>query len=159
MKIDLFGAIVPNESLGGLRLRTYVSEISDLVVGLGVSKIGAYELKSPFEARYYFDDSSVQCSVDIRNGKIFKLIATNNYKGMFEQKIQVGMLVHNAISLDPRIYYSEPEECLFCSGVQGILLSLPIIDPDPFAVSSLRISSIVVYAIEIETSIGQEGNW
>jgi hypothetical protein len=136
-----------------------VSDLTDFLVGLGVSKPGRYELVTPFEARYAFGDGSIQCCVDVQNGKVFKLIATNNYSGTFDAKIRIGMLVQEAIQVDQRLYYDEAEEGLLCKGTQGIRFDLPIVDPLPSEVASLRIAAIVVYATESQTEQGQAGRW
>jgi len=158
MEISMLAPIVPNEGLGGLRLRTHVSELTELVHGLGVTKRGRYELVSPFEARYLFSDGSVQAAIDVRNGRIFKLIASKSYQGRFG-KVRVGMTVHDAIVEDPRLYYSEAEECILCRGIGGITLGVPVVDPEPSQVPRMLISEITVYAVEIETTEGQKGNW
>jgi len=113
-------------------------------------------MASPFEARYSFGDGSVQAAVDVRNGRIFKLIASKSYQGGFGA-IHLGMLVSDAMLADPRLHYSEAEECILCRGVSGITVNVPVIDPDPSEVPALRISDITVYAVEIETLEGQDG--
>jgi hypothetical protein len=157
--IDLFAPIKPNRGLGGLQLRSHISGLSELLVGLGVSRPGTYELTRPFEATYSFGDGGVRCAVDVRNGKVFKLIATKDYKGKFGDRVHVGMTVKDAIAVEPRLFYSEAEECIFCKGVEGIVFDLPLEDPDPSEVPSLVITSIAVYAIEAFTATGQNGNW
>jgi len=158
MEINELEPIVPNHSLGGLRLRTHLSDLAELIRGLGVTSPGSYEMASPFEARYSFGDGSVQAAVDVRNGRIFKLIASKSYHGRFGA-IHLGMLVRDAMLTDPRLYYSESEECILCRGVSGITLNVPVIDPDPSHVPELPISDITVYAVEIETLEGQDGHW
>jgi hypothetical protein len=154
MRINTFEPIVPNCGLGGLRLRTHVSEIDDVIRDLATR----YEMVSPFEARYSFGDGSVQAAVDVRNGRIFKLIASKSYAGSFGA-IHLDMLVGDAILADPRLYYCESEEYIVCRGVDGITLSVPVMDPDPSDVPALRISAISVYALEIDTAEGQIGRW
>lgn len=158
MEISIREPIIPNESLGGLRLRIHISEITKLVIGLGMASSGSYEMASPFEARYLFGDGSVKAAVDVRNGRIFKLIASKSYQGRFG-KIHIGMLVRDALLADPRLYYSEAEESILCRGVSGIRLDVPVVDPYPSEVPAMQISAISVYAIEIETKQGQDGNW
>jgi hypothetical protein len=158
VQINTIAPIVPNESLGGLRLRTYLLEIAELVRGLGVTTPGRYELASPFEARYLFGDGSVQVAVDVRNGRIFKLIASEAYRGTFGA-VRVGMPLRDAIIEDPRLYYDEAEECVLCRGVEGITIDVPVVDPDPCQVPELPISAICVFAAEILTQQGQRGRW
>jgi hypothetical protein len=156
---DPFAPIQPNKSLGGLQLRSHISTLSKLLVGLGITQRGDYKLISPFEARYFFGDGSIQCAIDVRNGRVFKLIATGLYKGNFADKIHVGMAVKEAFVVEPSLFYNEAEEHIFCRGVEGIVFDVPVIDPYPSDVPSLVISSIAVYAAEAFTADGQEGNW
>jgi hypothetical protein len=158
MKINMSAHIMPNESLGGLRLRIHVIEISELIQGLGVTRTGSYELASPFEARYLFGDGSVQAAIDVRNGCVFKLIASKSYQGRFGS-IYVGMAVRDAVRADPRLYYDEAEECIFCRDVQGIVFDVPVVDPEPSQLPALSISAISVYAVEIDTIEGMQGLW
>jgi len=157
--IDLFAPIQPNHGLGGLQLRSHISALSELVAGLGVSRPGSYELTRPFEATYSFGEGGIRCALDVRNGKVFKLIAAEGYKGKFGDRIHVGMNVRDAILVEPRLFYSEAEECILCEGVEGIVFDVPVQDPDPSEVPSLVISSIAVYAVEAFTAAGQQGNW
>ena len=158
MNINLFEPIVPNQSLGGFRLRVHLSELAELIRGSGATSPRGYEMASPFEARYSFGDGSVRAAVDVRNGRIFKLIASKCYGGKFG-RIHLGMLVRDAMKFDPRLYYDESEEYILCRGVEGITMSVPVVDPDPQQVPHLSISDITVYAVEIDTAAGQGGDW
>ncbi len=151
MKLNLRGAIVPNVGLGGLRLRVHVSEMDDLVRGLGVTHPGSYKLAAPYEARYTFAAGAVEAAVDVRNGRVFKLIAGPGYEGNF-QGLRIGMLVRDAIRLNPSVYYDEAEELLMIRGIEGITLDVPEIDPPPSIVPGMRIAAISVYAVEIDTA-------
>lgn len=158
-RIDISAPIIANESLGGLRLRTHIIELAELITGLGVSRPGGFDLLTPFEARYSFAEGSVQAVVDVRNGKVFRLHATKNYNGSFGKGVRVGMRVQEAMLIEPRLYYSEVEELLLCEGVPGITFDIPVTDPEPADVPSLAICVISVYAQEIETADGQAGRW
>jgi hypothetical protein len=115
-------------------------------------------MAAPYEVRYVFGDGSIEAAVDVRNGRIFKLIASREYKGGFGD-VHVGMLVRDAIRVNPHLYYSEPEECILCEDLSGLVFDVPVRDPDPFSVLDLAISHIAVYASEIETPEGQDGKW
>jgi hypothetical protein len=157
-KINALEPIVPNHSLGGLCLRTHLSDIAVLIRGLGVTSPGSYEIASAFEARDSFGDGSVQAAVHVRNGRVFKRIATESYQARFGA-IHLGMLVRDAMLADPRLYYRESEECVLYRGVSRITLNVSVIDPDPSRVPALRITDITVYAVETETLEGHDGHW
>ena len=157
--IQIDADVIPNSSLGGLTLRSNISDFQDHLVGLGVWKLGSFDLVTPFEARYKFGKGEIEAYVDIRNGKIIKLAAHKGYSGKLCGKIQVGMLVRKAMTIDPRLYYDEAEELIRCKGVAGLALEVPQVDPPLEAVPEMNIESIIVYASEIDTPKGQRGEW
>ncbi|MBO1348467.1 MAG: hypothetical protein EBE86_014235 [Hormoscilla sp. GUM202] len=158
-KIALDAAIIPNQSLGGLHLGSKISQFQDLVVGLGIWQAGSFELVSPFEARYRLGKGELEISVDVRNGKIFKLTACQGYQGKLFGKIAVGMGVAEAMKVEPRLHYDEAEELILCAGFPGVAIDVQEIDPQPALVPKMPIASISVYAKETQTKQGVEGNW
>jgi hypothetical protein len=158
-ELRLDAEIVPNQSLGGLALRTKVLDVQELFSGLGITSRGSFTLVRPFEARYRFAEGEIEAAVDVRNGKVFKLTARSGYKGSVFGTITVGMSVAEAMSLEPRLYYDEAEELIFCRGVEGLSIDVPEIDSLPELVPGMTISAISVYAEEIGTSQGQNGEW
>lgn len=121
------------------------------------SEEGWYEFVSLYEARY--DLGPVAIGADVRNGKVFKLIAQEGYAGKLFGTIEVGMNVGEAMSLEPRLFYDEVEEGLYVRGCAGVTLDVPEIDPPPEEVPSYPISAISVYAKEAVSPEGQRGNW
>jgi hypothetical protein len=130
-----------------------------MLVGLGVWRPGNFRLVSPFEARYSLEDGSVEFAVDVRNGKIFKVIAQAGYEGKLFGGISVGMPVSDATDMDPRMYYDEASELLLLRDVPGVCLEVPLDDPTPEEAMRLTICAISVFAPEIETAAGLTGNW
>src|SRR5689334_12872051 len=90
-RLRLDADIVPNQGLGGLRLRVSLAEIQELVPTWEPPGERSYELVRPFEARYKLANGVIEIGVDVRNGKIFKLIANRGYDGILFGKIRVGM--------------------------------------------------------------------
>ena len=153
-------AIAPNEGLGGLKLRTPLAELQHLLWRTDVQKGDArdwYRLDNLYEARY--DIGPVLVGVDVRNGKVFKLVAQEGYAGKLFDTIEVGMNVGEAMSLEPRLFYDDIEEGLYVRGCAGVTLDVPEIDPPPEEVPSYPISAISVYAKEAVSPEGQSGNW
>lgn len=157
--LRLDAEIIPNHGLGNLTLRAHISELEELLVGLGVFEEGSYSLVSPFEARYRLGRGEIEVAVDVRNGKIFKLIAYEGYRGKLFGKITAGMLVGDAMTLEPKLYYDEVEEAVLCRGVPGLTIDVPEIDPPAELVPGMRIKAIAVYAEEINTLQGNWGRW
>lgn len=157
--LRLDAEIIPNHGLGNLTLRAHISDIEVLLVGLGVYEQGSFSLVSPFEARYRLGRGEIEVAVDVRNGKIFKLIAYEGYRGKLFGKITAGMRVGDAMRLEPRLYYDEAEEAVLCRGVSGLTVDVPEIDPPAELVPGMQIKAIAVYAEEIDTLQGNAGRW
>ena len=143
-------------------MRTSVADLQDLLGEIHLSRLGKkgrhwYKLVDLYEARY--DLGPVAVAVDIRNGKVFKLIAQGGYKGQLLGNIEVDMNVGEAMRLEPNLYYDEAEEGIFVWGSPGVVLDVPAIDPYPEEVPSHPISAISVYAEEAFTPEGQRGRW
>lgn len=158
-EVDLTVSISPNRGLGGLTLRTHVIDLQDLVLGLGITRAGSYELVAPFDARYRLGTGEVTIAVDVSNGKVFMLSAGNGYKGALFGKIFVGTKVKDAFRVEPNLYYDEGEEMILCRGCPGLSIDIPESDPLPTAVPEMAISAINVYAEETRTLEGQLGQW
>ncbi len=151
---------MPNEGLGGLALRTPIAALWDLLHAAHMQAAGELTWTSMghiFEARY--DLGPVTIGVDVRNGKIFKLIANDGYQGALFGSIRVGQRVADAMRLEPRLYYNDMEESLSIRNCDGVTLDVPLIDPKPAWVSSCVISAISVFAKEAFTGKGMDGEW
>lgn len=159
LDLHLGADILPNQGLGGLTLRSNIRDFENLLSGLGVWQEGSFKLVSPFEARYTFGNGAIEVAVDVRNGKVFKLTAYAGYQGRLFNKITVGMSVQHAMKLEPRLFYDEAEEVIFCKDVQGLVIDIPEIDPPPNLVQKMTIYAISVYAEEIMTGPGLKGEW
>lgn len=157
--IRLDAPIVPNEVLGGLMLRTKVADIQDLLLGLELYQSGSFSLVGPFEARYKLGAGEIEVGVDVRNGKVFKLIAGPGYRGTLLGSVSVGMPVGEAMEHEPCLRYDEAEEAVLYQGCPGVMLDVPEIDPLPSAVPALPTSAISAYAIEAFRGAGQHGDW
>lgn len=155
--------IVPDCSLGGLRLRTSISEIQDTIMELYskylVSNKKTFSLPTPFEARYEFGEGEVIAWTDIRNGKIFKLTACSGYSGTLFGTIHVGMKIKDAMIIEPNLYYDDILEVVACKGCPGLAIDLPEADPPSVLVPQMEIKAINVYAAEALTPTGNKGIW
>jgi hypothetical protein len=156
MRVDLKAPIIPDEGVAGLRLRSRIADLQELV---DHTNVGSFRLSSPFEARYLIAGGRVGIGVDVRNGRVAKLIAYSGYEGALFGSIVVGMPVREALRLDARLWYSEAEEVLLCRGVPGVALDVPAGDFPADQVLEMNIEAISAYAHEIETADGQAGEW
>ena len=158
--IDLDAPIVPGEGLGGLRVRVPLVQVQQLLLDRLLEADGRLDwlgMTHLAEATYRLGPVAV--AVDVRNGKISKLTALSGYRGQLLGKLAVDMPVARAMELEPRLYYDEAEEALLIQGCDGVLLDVPVVDPDPHTVATYRISAISVVAPEALTAEGMEGRW
>jgi hypothetical protein len=160
LRLTLDESIMPSEGLGGLRLRTHITALDDLLERVYIGKLTGdrwYELVNLYEARY--DLGAVQVGVDVRNGKIFKLTASEGYNGLLFGKIWVGMSVTEAMAAEPLLYYDEVEEGLYVRDCPGVVLDIAEIDPRPDEVASYPIVGISVFAPEIWETTATNITW
>ena len=159
MIVSKTAPIIPNESLGGLRLRDQLSSIQQLVLREGADTQGHYRLVRPFEASYDLLRGVVEVVVDVRNGKIARLSCHPGYVGLLFDAVRIGMTVREAMEARSCFEYNEAEELILCEGIPGISLSVAGVDPDPADIMDMRIVSISVFAAEIATAAGERGDW
>ena len=158
-ELSLVAPIIPNEGLGGLRLRTEIRQIQDLIMKQSLMKGDMYRLVGPFVAEYKLGEGEIRVGVDVRNGRIYQLTAREGYKGRLFSDIFVGMPVSEALRSQPGLFYDEAEGSIRYKGVEGLAIDLPEDDLPPALVPQMHIHSISVYAVEIATLAGQGGDW
>lgn len=127
--IDISAPIEPGVGLGGLQLRMpaevldpIVSQLPERTQGMaGWARVcRTYPL---WEVRYLLGPVSV--GIDIRTGKIFRLVAETGYRGTLPNGIGVGMSVRVAVTMEPRLYYDEPTVLVLIRGCPEVALQLP----------------------------------
>jgi hypothetical protein len=154
-----FAEIMANRSLGGLDLRRPLLDVQEELSSLGTARPGSYQLVAPFEAWYKVDDSSIEIAVDVRNGKIFKLIAREGYEGMLFGGIKVGSRFSDALCFDGSLYYDEVDEIALSKNFPGLSMDLSAPIDDLTDVALVTIVAIAVFAEEIDSLAGQRGIW
>lgn len=150
--VDIDAPILPNHSLGGIRLRSRAVDLQEVLL----CAHGCH-LATHFEARYVFEYMSI--AIDVRNGRVFKLIAGMGYRGTLFGRIRTGMSLAQAMALEPRLRYDEFEETVVCRGIEGVCLDLPRVLPSVDDAPAAPIESICVYATEILSAPGQDGKY
>lgn len=165
-KTNSYTEIIPDMSLGGVRLRLNIDEIENNLRLMSVEDYNSERLNlSPpvidpnCTSDYFVEDLPIRISVDNRNKKIFRITAYEGYKGKLFGEIFVGMIVENAFKAYPDLYYNEAEEVILCKGVNGISIALPIEDPLPNELPPLQIYAISVFASETYSRKGIDGTW
>lgn len=137
-------------------------DLEDIIMSLvlrGTCTFGFPDAYAPFIARYTFYGGALHMDVDIRNGKILRLIAGAGYSGRLFDTIEVGMLVRDAMAQEPRLYYDEARAVILCNSCAGVTLDIPAYDPPPELVPDMLISAISVHIAEVETADANRGLW
>ena len=160
-KIDLNADIIPNESLGNVKLRLRREDILDLLVGCEKKLVDTMFMdETPVVALYELANNSVEIAIDERNSKIHRITGKLGYIGLLFDKISVGMKVSDVMAIFPDLYYHEGDALLLFRNVPGVSLDVNDIDPPPEIVPDLIIEAISVFAEEaVNTPQGQRGNW
>jgi hypothetical protein len=164
--IDITAPITPGKSLGGLELRTPLLEMQQLIDGFGEYRLETFKLASPYEARYRFGSGEVTVCVDVRNGKVFKLIAGEGYIGKLYNTVSVGMTAGDAFAALPRLYFHAGEDIILLSQVDqghtplpGIAFNVAEDGPSLDLLPSLPIVAISVNIEELSMEAVQRALW
>ncbi|MEM7144293.1 MAG: hypothetical protein AAF591_04115 [Verrucomicrobiota bacterium] len=112
--------------------------------------------ENPFYVRYE-QPYTMTVVVHVLNGKIIKLGALREYQGAMPNGIRVGMVLVDAMEIEPRIYFDEFDEQLYIKQIPGITFERP----DPRDRDS-RIEAISVFLPDLKDNWDSEkgtGNW
>lgn len=152
--IRVSAPIVPNQSLGGLTLRSHVTDLQELLEDTYITNEGTdswYRLTRLVEARFAIPP--IELAIDIRTGMLFRLTAMEGYERGFGA-IRIGMRVEEAMTLEAGLYYEDVDEVLVLRGVEGISFDLDQEDLKLDEVRSASISAISVFAAEAVRASG-----
>ncbi len=160
--IDIQAPILPNEGLGGVKLRTHIKEMYDLLNPHVYSHEWVYRFEGPFYVHYELKDT-IRFVFHVLNGKLIKIGALEKYQGHLFHKIGIGMKVGDAANIEPRLYLDAVEDVLYIKDVPGVALETenPYLSPeqDPHQ----KIIAITVYIAEMHgthwTKEHERGNW
>ena len=104
MRIDLDAPIIPWIGLGGIRLYSKVDEIKDILNAPETKKEVSYD-----DTRYEIENA-IYIFVNNYNNKVYKLTATDNYRGTLFEQIKIGMNVNDILKIEPSFEYEDFEE-------------------------------------------------
>jgi hypothetical protein len=157
MTLDTTAPIKPNESLGGIRLRTHIGELQNLIEEAWISQISHGEttrvfLGGPFEACYTIAEVVV-VSADIRNGSVYKLSAINGYRGTLFDNVRIGTRVSDVLAL-PGATYDDCDQAIVFDNTPGVALSVSADDPCIEELQNLSVTAITVFAAEMLEPVG-----
>jgi hypothetical protein len=152
--------IVPGESLGGIALRQHITALDEMIMKnywMHPAEYDWYFMSHIHELTYRIGNISI--CIDVRNGKVFKLIAHEGYKGKLFGKIAVGMSIEDAMTACPDLHYDEDDWIVRSRQHEGIVIDAEEIDPDPATVGTLPIRGIAVFVPEAFSGTGLRGAW
>ncbi len=156
--MDINADIVPNVGLGGFLLRNKITEYLEVFVKLKQDNAIEFEQTGLFEACYKIKSCALEVYVDIRNSKVYKIAAVAGYKGGLNHNIYVGMSIEDAFTINSDLYFREADSAVLCKNTEGIAIDLGVDDPWPEEIMELNVDSIVVFAPEVFSALGQCGN-
>ena len=142
--IDNNSPIVPWEGLGGFKLYSHISQFYDLIANMDEKS----RLFTTFFIRYEIKES-VDLWFNLMNGKLFKITALKDFKGLLSNKIHIGMHIDEVLQVEPSFEYDDFEEVYVSS--KGIY-----IETDPVEHTVLWIS---VFVKEIDNDDFERGYW
>ena len=142
--IDLNAPIIPWIGLGNIKLYSTIESLRDVL-----------ELESVKRFEYYKDlvryeiQGEVYLFFNMRNGKLFKITALENYRGALFEKIKMGMNLKDVLEIEPSFRYDDFEE-VYCSD-KGIYIET---DAENNTVCWLS-----VYVKELDQEDFEDANW
>ncbi|WP_231633038.1 hypothetical protein [Numidum massiliense] len=127
-----------------LSFYTHISQFHELLQDFNVKGylVGNFLIK-------YEVNNEVYLSFNAINGKLCKLTALENYKGLLYNQIHVGMHIDDVLKVEPSFEYDEFEEVYVSE--KGIYI---VTDP-----VSHRVGWITVFVKEIDDEDFEEGKW
>ncbi|WP_054948661.1 hypothetical protein [Numidum massiliense] len=144
MKVDLNAPIEPWKGLGGISLYTHISEFYGPLQDFNVEA----DIVWKFLISYEVDNEAI-IWFNVINGKIYKLTALENYKGLLFNQIHVGMHIDDVLKIEHSFEYDEFEEVY--ESPKGVY-----IETDPI---THRVICISVFVKEIDDEDFEEGKW
>jgi len=142
--IDMNAPIIPWIGLGNIKLYETIKNIKPLIAQENVKGF----LYDKFLIRYELEDE-VYLFFNLLNGKLFKLTALKNYKGMLLNQIKIGMNIRELLKIEPSFEYEDFEEVYVSP--KGIFVE---INPD-----TEDIMWISVFIRELETPNFMQAEW
>ncbi|MBN8585920.1 MAG: hypothetical protein J0M37_12590 [Ignavibacteria bacterium] len=158
--ININAPIIPNESLGGIKLR---ENKNSLIGQLKQNKI-SYEVSYENEdnkrvSLFSILEEIIIVSVDNKNSKIFRVTANAGYIACLFDKIKIGYTLQDVINTGEGFYYDEREDTILSSKHHGVSLDLDVPDYLATDVINPKIGSISVFAEDSMSLEGQRGKW
>jgi hypothetical protein len=140
--------IIGQQGLGLYQIGMPVGELLKVltlpVAGTPADCPPRYEMKGPYLCKYQSPDRSVDIYIDVRFGVVNMIVARDDFAGSTGRGIHIGMVVSEAMRLDPSLRLSEYYGVLESRDDPGLFLELEDPDPDPESVNSLTVTGIGV---------------
>lgn len=142
--IDLEAPIIPWQGLGGISLYSHLRDIKGLIE----NEKAEYFLYDKFLVRYEIK-GKLYLFFNLINGKLFKVTALRDYKGLLFNKIHIGQNMEEILNLEDSFEYDDFEEVY--TSKKGVF-----IETDPILETAEWIS---VFIRELETDEFDKALW
>lgn len=158
--ININAPIIPNESLGGVKLRENKNSLIRQLKQNNISYEVSYENENNKRVSLFsILREIIIVSVDNKNSKIFRITAKTGYFACLFDKIKIGDTLQDILNCDEGFFYDEREDTILSSKHPGVSLDLDVPDYLATDVINPKVESISVFAKESMTLEGQMGKW
>lgn len=142
--VNLDAKIKPWKGLGGVELYTHISKLQQYLE----ESRAKTQMLGRFLVKYEIQDQLILW-FNIVNGKLFKITACKEYKGVLFNKIKIGMDIEDVLKEDNSFSYDDFEEVY--ESEKGIY-----IETHP---QTNEVMWISVFIKEISSKDFEQGNW
>ena len=126
---DYNAPIIPGESLGGLKIGQPIADLKERLSSLWISGHQAAVYPVSWKDINYAVTPELTIGVNILTGCISKIVAKSGYRGLFQDRIFIGMTCSQAKKLIPELYYDDIFSVLKVRGHKGICFQVEEEDP------------------------------
>jgi hypothetical protein len=109
---EISAPVIPFDSIGGIRLYSHISQLNEILE----KNNAEFEMYSRFLAKYVLNEA-LEIHFNILNGKVYKLCAKNEYKGIFKDEIQIGTNLTAISGKYVNLVYRDFEQYFILDGV------------------------------------------
>lgn len=143
--ININSPILPWESIGDIGLYSTIKELREIIEN---RRLVSGVLLNNMWVRYEIKDT-LYLFFHLGNGKLFKITALKEYKGMLFDKIGIGTYESDITKLEPSFLYDDFEEIY--ESEKGVF-----IETDPVEKTVTQIS---VFIKELDDENFEDANW
>ena len=143
--VDINAPIIPWDGMGGIKLYSTIKELREILENdEDVSVVVYHNIWAKYTIK-----GIMELFFHLGNGKLFKIVTLEGYKGKLFDKIGVKTLEHQLLEIEPSFIYDDFEEVF--ESEKGVFLQT-----NP---ATTEATWITVYVKELFDSDFEEANW